>query len=189
MQRTICNSEGAWLSGSVSSCKFNVHGLEIETYIQKFIFELNAIFLSAAQIQGTQVIAKRTFTITQEAVDLDFEGYGIKLHVPESILPAEASETQLNVQVNLSGQLPSGSKLSVQSIGSPVPISLWSLSLLRYSTVLYLLMINSVHSLHSSTPCIPRRAFLTYSWSKTEESSLPIVHMAAYHYPTSLVLA
>ena len=64
-------------------------------------------------MKGTEVIAQQTFTLTQEAVDLKFEGYGFKLHVPECSLPAEVSETQLNVRVSLSGQfqLPSNSEL------------------------------------------------------------------------------
>jgi len=36
--------------------------------------------------------------------NLQFEAYGFKLHVPEGSLPAGISETQLNVQVSLSGQ-------------------------------------------------------------------------------------
>ena len=74
-------------------------------------------------MQGTEVIAHKTFTITQEAVDLNFEGYGIKLHVPDGSLPALVSETQLDVQVSLSGrfQLPSDAKLvsAVYWISSP----------------------------------------------------------------------
>ena len=64
-------------------------------------------------MRGTEVIAQETFTLTQEAIDLSFEGYGLKVHVPEGSLPAEVSKTQLNVQVSLSGQfqLPSNCKL------------------------------------------------------------------------------
>ena len=64
-------------------------------------------------LQGTEVIAQKTFIVTQEKVDLDFIGYGFKLHVPEGALPAEVSETQLDVQVSLSGhfQMPSDSRL------------------------------------------------------------------------------
>ena len=131
--------------------------MEIETYIQKFIFELNAIFLSAAQIQGTQVIAKRTFTITQEAVDLDFEGYGIKLHVPEGILPAEVSETQLDVQVSLSGQfqMPSGSKLvsAVYWVSSPhkftKPITIEVQHCARLTNDKQCSQLTFVHSMHT----------------------------------------
>ena len=62
------------------------------------------VFLTTAYMRGTEVIAQQTFTLTQEAVDLKFEGYGFKLHVPEGSLPEEVSETQLNVRVSLSGQ-------------------------------------------------------------------------------------
>ena len=83
----------------------------------------NAVFLSTAHIRGTEVIAQKTFTLTQEEVDLNFEGYGFKLHVPEGSLPAEVTETQLNVQVSLSGpfQMPFNFKLlsAVYWISSP----------------------------------------------------------------------
>ena len=55
-------------------------------------------------LRGTHVIAQKTFTVTQEAQNLQFQGYGFKLHVPKGSLPAEVSETKLNVQVSLSGQ-------------------------------------------------------------------------------------
>ena len=60
------------------------------------------------------MIAKETFTITQEAVKLKFEGYGFKLCVPKNSLPAEVSETQLSVQVSLSGpfQMPFNCELA-----------------------------------------------------------------------------
>ena len=69
------------------------------------------------------MIAKKTFTLTREAVKLNFEGYGFKLYVPKSSLPAEVSETQLNVQVSLSGlfQMPSNCELvsAVYWVSSP----------------------------------------------------------------------
>ena len=73
----------------------------------------STVFLSAAHIRGIEVVAQKTFILTQEEVDLNFEGYGFKLHVPEGSLPAEVSETQLNVRVSLSGafQIPSNSEL------------------------------------------------------------------------------
>ena len=49
------------------------------------------------------MIAQETFTLTQEAVKLNFKGYGFKLCVPNNSLPAEVAETQLSVQVCLSG--------------------------------------------------------------------------------------
>ena len=83
----------------------------------------NAVFLSTAHIKGTEVIAQQTFTITQEAVYLKFEGYGFKLHIPDGSLPEEVSETQLNVEVSLSGQfqLPSNSELlsAIYWVSSP----------------------------------------------------------------------
>ena len=69
------------------------------------------------------MIAKETFTITQEAVKLNFEGYGFKLCVPKNSLPAEVSEAQLSVQVSLSGsfQMPSNCELAsaVYWVSSP----------------------------------------------------------------------
>ena len=74
-------------------------------------------------MRGTEVIAQQTFTLTQEAVNLKFEGYGFKLHVPEGSLPEEVSETQLNVRVSLSGQfqLPTNCELisAVYWVSSP----------------------------------------------------------------------
>ena len=74
-------------------------------------------------MRGTEVIAQQTFTLTQEAVDLKFEGYGFKLHVPEGSLPEKVSETQLNVRVSLSGQfqIPSNCELvsAVYWVSSP----------------------------------------------------------------------
>ena len=72
------------------------------------------VFLSTAHIRGVEVIAQETFTITQEAVKLNLEGYGFKLCVPENSLPAEVSETQLSVLVSLSGpfQMPSNCELA-----------------------------------------------------------------------------
>ena len=69
------------------------------------------------------MIAKETFTLTQEAVKLNFEGYGFKLCVPKNSLPTETSETQLSVQVSLSGpfQMPSNCELvsAVYWVSSP----------------------------------------------------------------------
>ena len=69
------------------------------------------------------MIAQETFTITQEAVKLNFEGYGFKLCVPENSLPTEVSETQLSVQVSLSGpfQMPLNCELvsAVYWVSSP----------------------------------------------------------------------
>ena len=72
------------------------------------------VFLSTAHIRGVEVIAQETFTITQQAVKLNLEGYGFKLCVPENSLPAEVSETQLSVLVSLSGpfQMPSNCELA-----------------------------------------------------------------------------
>ena len=51
-----------------------------------------------------EVVAETTFTLTPEARSFEFKGFGFKLHVPEGSLPAEVSETQLNVRVSLFGQ-------------------------------------------------------------------------------------
>ena len=69
------------------------------------------------------MIAKETFTLTQEAVKLNLEGYGFKLCVPRGSLPAEVSETRLSVQVSMSGlfQLPPNCELvsAVYWVSSP----------------------------------------------------------------------
>ena len=59
---------------------------------------------STAHLRGAEVVAETTFTLTPEQQSFEFTGYGFKLHVPEDSLPAEVSETQLNVRVSLSGQ-------------------------------------------------------------------------------------
>ena len=59
---------------------------------------------STASLRGAELIAETTFTLTAEQQSFEFTGYGFKLHVPEASLPANVSETQLNVRVSLSGQ-------------------------------------------------------------------------------------
>ena len=59
---------------------------------------------SAAHLRGAEVVAETTFILTPEAQSFEFTGYGFKLYVPESSLPAKVSETWLNVRVSLSGQ-------------------------------------------------------------------------------------
>ena len=62
------------------------------------------VLLYTAHLRGAKVVAETTFTLMPEAQSFEFTGYGFKLHVPDSSLPAEVSETQLNVRVSLSGQ-------------------------------------------------------------------------------------
>ena len=66
-------------------------------------FEAAFSFYSVC-LRGANVTAEATFTLTQETQNIPFEGYGFKLHVPRDCLPAEISETKLNVKVSLSGQ-------------------------------------------------------------------------------------
>ena len=68
-----------------------------------FLFGV-AYFPATAHLRGTDIIAQKTFTLTQEAQNLQFRGYGFKLHVQKGSLPAEVSEATLNVRVSLSGQ-------------------------------------------------------------------------------------
>ena len=74
-------------------------------------------------MRGAEVIAQKIFYLTQDAVELSFQGYGFKLHVPAGSLPAEVSETQLSVRVSLSGQfqMPPNSELlsAVYWVSSP----------------------------------------------------------------------
>ena len=60
--------------------------------------------MSTAYLRGAEIVAETTFKLTPEQQSFEFMGYGFKLHVPEGSLPAEVSETQLNVRVSLSGQ-------------------------------------------------------------------------------------
>ena len=78
---------------------------------------------STAHLRGAEVVSETTFTLTREQQSFEFKGYGFKLHVPKGSLPAELSETQLNVRVSLSGQfqLPSECELvsAVYWVSSP----------------------------------------------------------------------
>ena len=80
-------------------------------------------FSSTVHTHGAEVIALTKFTLTQNPQNLQFEGYGFKLHVPVGSLPAGVSETQLNVQVSLSGhfQMPPDCELlsAVYRVYSP----------------------------------------------------------------------
>ena len=79
------------------------------------VSKMKCIFLPIYSTHtGNWSYSTKASTVTQEPLDLDFKGYGLKLHVPEGALPAEVSETQLDVQVSLSGhfQMPSDSRLT-----------------------------------------------------------------------------
>lgn len=77
---------------------------------------------------------------------------------------------------------------SAQSTGCTVPTSSQNPSLLRYSTVLYSLVINSVHSSPSFLQTAPRKSYLTCSNCEMEVFLVNTVHMVVYHYPTFLGL-
>ena len=62
------------------------------------------LFSLIGHLHGAEVVAETTFTLTTKAQSFEFMGYGFILHVPEDSLPAEVSETLLNVRVSLSGQ-------------------------------------------------------------------------------------
>ena len=68
------------------------------------MLDLTCTVFSTVPFRGAEIVAQTTFTLSQESHNLQFEGYGFKLHVPEGSLPAEVSEAKLNVQVSLSGQ-------------------------------------------------------------------------------------
>ena len=61
-------------------------------------------FSPTVHTHRVDIIPQVTFTLTQERQNLQFKGYDFKLNIPEGNLPAEILETQLNVQVSLSGQ-------------------------------------------------------------------------------------
>ena len=65
---------------------------------------VNVAFSPTLHTHRVNIILQAMFTLAQERRNLQFKGYGFKLNVPESNLPAEISEIQLNVQVSLSGQ-------------------------------------------------------------------------------------
>ena len=68
------------------------------------MLDLTCTVFSTVPFRGAEIVAQTTFTLSQESQNLQFEGYGFKLHVPEGSLPAEVSEAKLDVQVSLSGQ-------------------------------------------------------------------------------------
>ena len=56
-------------------------------------------------IRGVGVIGETAFTIPNQGAALEWEGNGMKLHVPEGSLPVGMGECKINIRVSLSGQV------------------------------------------------------------------------------------
>ena len=74
---------------------------------------------------------------------------------------------------------------SVPCTGCTVPTSSQSPLRLRYSTVVYCLMISNVHSLPLFQPNALRKSYHTYSKHEMEVFLVTTVRMVAYLYPSS----
>jgi len=59
------------------------------------------------------VVGVTEFTVTTQGRCFEWEGYGLKFHVPEGSLPTGMEEARVNIRVSLSGQfqLPEDSDL------------------------------------------------------------------------------
>ena len=51
-----------------------------------------------------EVIGEIAFTVPNQGICFQWEGYGFKLHVPEGSLPVGMGECRINIRVSLSGQ-------------------------------------------------------------------------------------
>jgi len=102
------------------------------------------------------------FNLNQGAKNFEFEGYGFKLQVPEGSLPAEVSETKLDVQVSLSGQfqMPPDCEL--------VSAVYWVYSSLKFTRPL---TVEIQHCVTSSTGI--QSSELTFVYTKCNQKELP----------------
>ena len=64
-------------------------------------------------IRGVEVIGMTEFTVPTHGINFEWEGYGLKLSVPDESLPGGVGECRVNIRVSLSGQfqLPEDSDL------------------------------------------------------------------------------
>ena len=62
---------------------------------------------------GVEVIGEEELVVTNKAMCFHWEGYGLKLHIPENALPEGISEYVINIKASLAGQfkLPEGYEL------------------------------------------------------------------------------
>ena len=61
-------------------------------------------FLFPGYLRGVDVIAETSVLFTNQAQSFHWSGYGLKLHIPQNVLPAGLEECRLFIKVGLSGQ-------------------------------------------------------------------------------------
>ena len=58
----------------------------------------------SGSIRGVEVIGETAFTVPNQGAAFEWEGYGLKLHVPEGSLPVGMGECKIKIKASLSGQ-------------------------------------------------------------------------------------
>ena len=54
-------------------------------------------------LQGVEVFQKTTMTITNSENPFPWEGYGLKLHIPENSLPSDVKQVTLTIMASIAG--------------------------------------------------------------------------------------
>ena len=55
-------------------------------------------------LQGVEVIAVTEFTVSSQVTEFEWEGYGLRLHVPEGSLPGGMANCRVHIRASLSGK-------------------------------------------------------------------------------------
>ena len=58
----------------------------------------------SGSVRGVEVIGETAFTVPNQGAAFEWEGYGLKLHVPEGSLPVGMGECKINIKASVSGQ-------------------------------------------------------------------------------------
>ena len=155
--------------------------------VYSIIFHFTSLF-PTVHLRGVDIVAQTTFTLTQGSQNLQFKGYGFELHVPEGSLPAEVSETKLNV---LSGQfqMPPDCELfsavywvySPHKFTKPLTVETQHCAVLSSDQ-------QCAQNLPLFAPNVPRKSYRMCSNCEMEAFLATTVHMVACHYLSSLGL-
>ena len=54
-------------------------------------------------LQGVEVLQKTTVTVTNSECTFVWEGYGLKLHIPENSLPSDMKQITLTIVASIAG--------------------------------------------------------------------------------------
>ena len=74
-------------------------------HLKIYIVSSKAVLIISGAIQGVEVIGATEFIIpSQGTCGFEWEGCGLKFHVPEGSLPSGMGETKVNIRASLSGQ-------------------------------------------------------------------------------------